>query len=83
MEVKSIMGLIPEYEHINVILDNEQYDNPSLNYALYTADRETLDHLKEALMVMRKRVLQELQGLIRKLKEIGLLTEPAMKAYID
>lgn len=83
VEVKSIMGLIPEYEHINVILDNDQYDNPSLNHALYTADRETLDHLKEALMVMRKRVLQELQGLVRQLKEIGLLSEPVMNAYIE
>lgn len=38
MEVKSILGLIPEYSYINRILDNQKYDNPSLNYSLYESD---------------------------------------------
>jgi len=46
IDVKSIMGLIPEYSYIQQILDNEKYNNPSLNYALYKSDSKILDDLK-------------------------------------
>lgn len=35
MEIKSILGLIDEFKHTNSILENEKYDNPSINYAFY------------------------------------------------
>jgi len=46
IDVKSIMGLIPEYSYILQILDHEKYNNPSLNYALYKSDSKILDELK-------------------------------------
>lgn len=35
MEVKSILGLVDEFKYTNVILENQKYDNPSINYAFY------------------------------------------------
>lgn len=35
MEIKSIIGLVDEYSHTNIILENQKYDNPSINYAFY------------------------------------------------
>jgi len=64
IDVKSIMGLVPEYSHIVQILDNETYDNPSLNYALYQSDSQTLDHLKTVIIVMRKKLIDEIIKLL-------------------
>ena len=43
MEIKSILGLMEKYSSINAILENETYDNPSLNVGLFKIDEDTLD----------------------------------------
>lgn len=75
MEVKSIMGLIPEYRYINVILDNETYDNPALNYSFFNWDQQTLSHLKMCVLSMRKKLLEQIQELLVEILSIGLITE--------
>ena len=65
MEVKSIMGLIPEYNYVNVILDN--YDNPSINYAFLQWDLLTLSHLKKCVMCLRKEILEQIKVLLQEI----------------
>jgi hypothetical protein len=74
VEVKSIMGLVEEYKYINVILDNEKFDNPSMNFALYDSDASNLDLLKSIIFLMRARQLNDIRNLIAQLKEIDFLT---------
>ena len=73
MEIKSILGLLDQYHHINVILDNEKYDNPSLNIALYNMDQEQLDILCSALEVARSNILEKIHKNINDLSEKNIL----------
>ena len=54
MEVKSILGLIEEFQYITRILDNDSYDNPALNQGLYKVDQDCLDQLKKACLIARE-----------------------------
>lgn len=81
MEVKSILGLIPEYSYINRILDNQKYDNPSLNYSLYESDQKNLDYLKQVIVIMRKKLIDDITALIGELNKIDLLTDNESQRY--
>lgn len=37
---------------MNVILENEKYDNPSINYAFYDQDMRHLDSLGSTMLIM-------------------------------
>lgn len=56
---KSILGLLPEYKHVNNILHNERYNNPALNNGLYQIDAQSLDKLKKTLLSIQKYQLME------------------------
>ena len=38
MEYKSILGLMPKYQHINRLLYNNRFHNPALGSGLYQLD---------------------------------------------
>lgn len=56
---KSILGLLPEYKHVNTILHNKRYNNPALNNGLYQIDAQSLDKLKKTLLSIQKYQLME------------------------
>lgn len=64
MEVKSILGLVPDYAFINDILENHRYDNPSINYAFYENDMLHLDNLSTVMLIMLEKHLIEINFLI-------------------
>lgn len=51
---KSILGLLPEYKHVNYILNNKRYNNPALNNGLYQIDLQSVDKLKKTLLSIQK-----------------------------
>ena len=51
---KSILGLLPEYRHVNIILNNKRYNNPALNNGLYQIDLQSVDKLKKTLLSIQK-----------------------------
>lgn len=64
-KVKSIMGLIPEYNSVEKMLMDPRHDNPALTTALYEIDKETTDNLKYALLVLRKQNFDQIKTWIQ------------------
>jgi len=64
MEIKSILGLLDEFQYITKILDSELYDNPSMNCGLYRVDQDCLDQLKKAVLSARDEQLKEIKTVI-------------------
>jgi hypothetical protein len=51
---KSILGLLPEYNSVNTILNNKRYNNPALNEGLYQIDLASVDKLKKTLLSIQR-----------------------------
>jgi len=52
-KVKSILGLLPDYTYVDIMLKDPRHENPSLTCGLYEIDDETTYQLKEAILVIR------------------------------
>lgn len=75
MEIKSILGLLDEFKYITAILDNELYDNPSMNCGLYRVDQDCLDQLKKAVLTARDDQLTEIKAVIEALYASRLIDD--------
>ena len=64
MEVKSILGLVPDYKHIDTILENQSYDNPAINFAFYDNDMLHLNNLSTVMLILLEKHLIEIKFLI-------------------
>lgn len=53
MEVKSLLGLVDDYQYITKILESELFDNPSINYGFHRIDVECLDQMKRVILSAR------------------------------
>lgn len=53
-KIKSILGLIPEYQSVEKMLADPKFENPSISTALYEIDVEISQNLRVAILVLRK-----------------------------
>lgn len=84
-QVVSILGQIPEYRYIELILTSKRHHNPALTSCLYQFDQLTLDNLRNTILVIRndhfneiKSSIEEMKALLPK-KEYDLLKEQCNK----